>query len=81
MIKKILICFFEIKWLLPLSEKVVGITGLAHLAKIKAGIARPIPIAQGRRFKLVSKVRLPMQVDGEPWIQQPGTISVTKLER
>lgn len=41
---------------------------------------RPIPLAQGRHIRIVSKVRLPMQVDGEPLIQAPCVLDVRLLE-
>jgi len=60
---------------------VVGISGLAHLAQIKAGLAKPIPLAQGRTIKIINHNRMPMQVDGEPWIQAPSVLEINSSER
>lgn len=60
--------------------EVVGLTSLTHLAQVKGGLAKPIPLAQGRHIRLVTKVRLPMQVDGEPLIEKAAEIEVQMLE-
>jgi diacylglycerol kinase (ATP) len=60
--------------------QVVGLTGWTHLASVKGGFMRPVPLAQGRHIRIVSKVRLPMQVDGEPLIQAPCVLDVRPLE-
>jgi diacylglycerol kinase (ATP) len=59
----------------------VGIIGLTHLAQIKAGISKPIPLAQGRHIKIINHMRVPMQVDGEPWIQAPSVLDIQNTER
>lgn len=55
-------------------SQVVGLTGWTHLASVKGGLTRPIPLGQGRRVKIVSRVRLPMQVDGEAYLQRKGVV-------
>lgn len=60
--------------------EVVGLTSLTHLAQVKGGLAKPIPLAQGRHIRLVTKARLPMQVDGEPLIEKAAVIEVQMLE-
>jgi diacylglycerol kinase (ATP) len=61
--------------------QVVGLSHLAHLATFKGGFAKPIPLAQGRNIKIVSKTTFPMQIDGEPWIQGPCIMDIGPLER
>eukprot|EP00981_Chlorochromonas_danica_P001778 scaffold381_cov168-Ochromonas_danica.AAC.31 len=61
--------------------EVVGIYGLTHLAQIKAGIAKAVPLAQGRSFKVETRTRVAMQVDGEPWIQSSCDIDISLAEK
>jgi len=57
--------------------EIVGFTGLPHLGQVKAGLAKAIPIAQGRKIEIHSFSRVPMQLDGEPWLQNPCQISIS----
>lgn len=61
--------------------ELVGVTGVTHLARIKAGLAAGIPIAQGRRISVTTKEYVPMQIDGEPWLQRPCRITIGLLDR
>ncbi|ELR20665.1 diacylglycerol kinase, putative [Acanthamoeba castellanii str. Neff] len=61
--------------------EVVGLKGAAHLGMIKAKqtllSGGPIQLAQGREVSLTLKEQaVPVQVDGEPWLQQPCTIRI-----
>ena len=57
--------------------EVVGVSGVPHLGQIKAGIANAIPLAQGRKIEIISHSRVPMQIDGEPWMQSPCKIDLS----
>jgi diacylglycerol kinase (ATP) len=41
--------------------EVVGIYGLKHLAQIKAGLCKALPLAQGKDIQVVTKTRVAMQ--------------------
>jgi len=58
--------------------EVVGVTGLVHLGQIQSGLRSAIRIAQGSHIKINMKREVPVQVDGEPWIQPAGDIVVLK---
>lgn len=48
-----------------------------HIAQLQIGLSEPIRLGQCSSLKLSLKGAAPMQVDGEPWEQHPGTIIVT----
>jgi len=58
--------------------EVVGVTGVLHLGQIQSGLRSAIRIAQGGHIRIRMNTELPIQVDGEPWIQSAGEIVVLK---
>ncbi|XP_069944462.1 diacylglycerol kinase epsilon isoform X1 [Cherax quadricarinatus] len=48
-----------------------------HIAQLQLGISEPIRLGQCSSLKLCLKGMAPMQIDGEPWEQYPGTIVVS----
>ncbi|XP_048513108.1 diacylglycerol kinase theta isoform X2 [Athalia rosae] len=58
--------------------EVVGVTGVVHLAQIQSGLRSATRIAQGGHIKIHLHSELPVQVDGEPWVQSPGDVVVLK---
>ena len=54
---------------------------MTHLGKIKAGLSSGIELAQGRHIQLRTKEFIPMQIDGEPWLQRPCKIDIRLLNR
>ncbi|XP_012144592.1 diacylglycerol kinase theta isoform X4 [Megachile rotundata] len=58
--------------------EVVGVTGVLHLGQIQSGLRTAMRIAQGGHIKIHLHSDIPVQVDGEPWVQSPGDIVVLK---
>ncbi|XP_043497856.1 diacylglycerol kinase theta-like isoform X4 [Polistes fuscatus] len=58
--------------------EVVGVTGVIHLGQIQSGLRGAMRIAQGGHIKIRLLSDIPVQVDGEPWVQSPGEIVVLK---
>ncbi|XP_040569190.1 diacylglycerol kinase theta isoform X2 [Lepeophtheirus salmonis] len=58
--------------------EVVGVTGVVHLGQIQSGLRSAIRIVQGSHIKIKMNSEIPVQVDGEPWIQPSGDIVVLK---
>jgi len=56
--------------------EVIAHKGSIHLVQIKAGVSRAFQLGQGRRIKLQTRDVLPMQLDGEPWLQGPALIQI-----
>lgn len=55
----------------------VGTTGVPHLLAIRAGMSHGYRMAQGNTFTVKIKKPFPVQLDGEGWIQPPGTVTIT----
>ncbi|XP_066584686.1 diacylglycerol kinase theta [Prorops nasuta] len=58
--------------------EVVGVTGVVHLGQIQSGLRTAMRIAQGGHIKIHLHSDMPVQVDGEPWVQSPGNVVVLK---
>jgi len=54
--------------------EVVGIKNSVHLGQICIGAAYPIFLAQGKKVNITLHKPLHVQIDGEPWIHEAGTI-------
>lgn len=57
--------------------EVVSISGTWHLGKLQVGLSRARRLAQGQSIKIQVFAPLPVQVDGEPWIQKPCTLNIS----
>lgn len=57
--------------------EVAGVTGFTHLATTKVLGIQNQRLAQCRYAKVTVLSEMPMQVDGEARMQQPGTITIT----
>ncbi|XP_076918561.1 diacylglycerol kinase 1-like [Bidens hawaiensis] len=57
--------------------EVVSISGTWHLGKLQVGLSRARRLAQGRTIKIQLLAQLPVQIDGEPWMQSPCTLTIS----
>ncbi|CAA0820882.1 Diacylglycerol kinase 1 [Striga hermonthica] len=57
--------------------EVVSISGTWHLGKLQVGLSRARRLAQGQSIKIQLLAGFPVQVDGEPWFQQPCTLTIS----
>ncbi|XP_055935078.1 diacylglycerol kinase theta-like isoform X2 [Argiope bruennichi] len=58
--------------------EVVGVTGVVHMGQIQSGLRSAIRIAQGGHLRIKLHTEMPVQVDGEPWIQSSGEVVVLR---
>ncbi|VDD74769.1 unnamed protein product [Mesocestoides corti] len=58
--------------------EVVGICGVLHMGQIYSGLRSGIRLAQAAHLKIIMKSELPIQVDGEPFVQPPGQLTVLR---
>jgi diacylglycerol kinase (ATP) len=58
--------------------EVVGLYSSVHVGRLTTGISSGAHrICQGSVIRITTVDTLPMQVDGEPWMQRPGVIELT----
>jgi len=57
--------------------EVVGVNGTLHLGQIRTGLSTGVQIGQGKEVVFILKEALPVQADGEPWLQQPARMIIT----
>ncbi|KAM7269245.1 hypothetical protein ACFE04_024742 [Oxalis oulophora] len=57
--------------------EVVSISGTWHLGALQVGLSRARRLAQGQTIKIQLFSAFPVQIDGEPWFQQPCTIVIS----
>lgn len=67
-----------------ISDEMIEVFGLYssfHIAQMQVGLSEPYRIGQASKVELVigKGPRLPMQADGEPWLQGPGKVRITHL--
>ncbi|KAF7840162.1 diacylglycerol kinase 2 [Senna tora] len=56
--------------------EVVCVCGAWHLGKLQVGLSQARRLAQGRVIKIHSSSPFPVQIDGEPFILQPGCLEI-----
>ncbi|KAF5751748.1 hypothetical protein HS088_TW02G00765 [Tripterygium wilfordii] len=57
--------------------EVVCIHGAWHLGKLQVGLSQARRLAQGKQIKIHASSPFPVQIDGEPFIHQPGCLEIT----
>uniref|UniRef100_A0A061RH00 diacylglycerol kinase (ATP) n=1 Tax=Tetraselmis sp. GSL018 TaxID=582737 RepID=A0A061RH00_9CHLO len=57
--------------------EVVAVYGTWHLGQLQVGMAQAQRLARGRHIRLRMEGTLPMQIDGEPWMQGPAVLDVS----
>ncbi|XP_078434741.1 diacylglycerol kinase 2 [Wolffia australiana] len=57
--------------------EIVCISGTWQLGKLQVGLSQARRLAQGRIVKVNIRNPFPVQIDGEPWIQQPGCLEIS----
>ena len=57
--------------------EVVGLDSTFHVGQVRAGLQSGRRLAQCRDLVIRTRRRMPMQIDGEPWIQPPALIHVS----
>ncbi|KAL5236368.1 hypothetical protein ACI65C_003778 [Semiaphis heraclei] len=58
--------------------EVVAVSGVVHLGQIQTGLRYAKRISQGEHVKIHLTNGVPVQIDGEPWVQGPGELVILK---
>uniref|UniRef100_A0AAG5DBT8 Diacylglycerol kinase n=1 Tax=Anopheles atroparvus TaxID=41427 RepID=A0AAG5DBT8_ANOAO len=56
--------------------EVFGVVSSFHIAQLQVGLSKPVRLGQAKSVRIVLKRTLPMQADGEPWMQSPCDINI-----
>ncbi|CAM8877000.1 unnamed protein product [Rhodiola kirilowii] len=68
---------FELQSMHDKMLEVVCVSGAWQLGKLQVGLSQARRLAQGNIIKIHLSSPFPVQIDGEPFIQQPGCIEIT----
>ncbi|CAB3996663.1 RNA-directed DNA polymerase from transposon X-element [Paramuricea clavata] len=63
--------------------EVCGLYSSFHIARMQVNLADPLLLGQAHEVKIrvKEKRQLPMQIDGEPWEQGPGVVTLSHLNQ
>jgi diacylglycerol kinase (ATP) len=61
--------------------EIVAVTGSLHLAQLKLGLTSCVKVAQTSNIEIRLLRPLPLQVDGEPWVQDKCVIRIYCSEK
>lgn len=56
---------------------VVAVYGTLHLGQMQVGLSKAVRLCQCRKVEVRVKETLPLQIDGEPWLQSECLLSVS----
>lgn len=57
--------------------EIVAVYGSWHLGRLTVGLSQAVRLRHGKRIAIHTSEALPMQIDGEPFIQPAGSVEVT----
>lgn len=69
-------CFWPPQSIHDQKLEVVGLYSSLHIGQLMIGLSEPLRLGQASSVKLKLKESLPIQADGEPWLQFPATIEI-----
>jgi len=56
--------------------EICGATSAAHIGQIHSGLAKPQALKQCKKVSFEFDVPWPLQIDGEPWQQPAGRVTI-----
>eukprot|EP01114_Cavostelium_apophysatum_P017121 TRINITY_DN5011_c0_g1_i1.p1 TRINITY_DN5011_c0_g1~~TRINITY_DN5011_c0_g1_i1.p1 ORF type:complete len:190 (-),score=65.12 TRINITY_DN5011_c0_g1_i1:54-623(-) len=61
--------------------EIVAVNGTFHIGAIKVGLSSAIRVTQGKDVKFTFHAATAVQVDGEPWMQEPSEVVIHHLNQ
>lgn len=61
--------------------EIFGIYSSFHIAQLQVGLAEPYRIGRAKQVKIKLRKRFPMQIDGEPFEQEPAEVVITHFNQ
>jgi len=73
------------KWELPSASdgllEVVVVNSSLDMNMVATGVKRPKKLAQATTIKITCKINVPVQIDGEPWREDPCVMTIKQLNQ
>jgi diacylglycerol kinase (ATP) len=60
---------------------VVAVYGTLHLGQMQVGLSKAVRLCQAKAVNITLKETVPVQIDGEPWLQNPSEMEVSFLQQ
>ncbi|ETN12411.1 hypothetical protein PPTG_09249 [Phytophthora nicotianae INRA-310] len=60
---------------------VVAVYGTLHLGQMQVGLSKAVRLCQAKSVRITLKETLPVQIDGEPWLQNPSEMEISFLQQ
>ncbi|TDH67367.1 hypothetical protein CCR75_005940 [Bremia lactucae] len=60
---------------------VVAVYGTLHLGQMQVGLSKAVRLCQAKTIKITLSDTLPLQIDGEPWLQSPSEIDISFFQQ
>lgn len=60
---------------------VVAVYGTLHLGQMQVGLSKAVRLCQAKSVQITLKETVPVQIDGEPWLQSPGKLEISFLQQ
>ncbi|KAF4148478.1 Diacylglycerol kinase accessory domain [Phytophthora infestans] len=60
---------------------VVAVYGTLHLGQMQVGLSKAVRLCQAKSVRITLKETLPVQIDGEPWLQNPGEMELSFFQQ
>uniref|UniRef100_A0A0N5C8M6 Diacylglycerol kinase n=1 Tax=Strongyloides papillosus TaxID=174720 RepID=A0A0N5C8M6_STREA len=57
--------------------EIIGFKNMFHLIGLRSGVKEPLSLAQVQKIHIETIKTFPMQIDGEPWLQEPCDIIIS----
>ena len=56
--------------------EVFGVVSSFHIAQLQVGMSKPVKLGRAKSVRLKLNTTLPVQADGEPWLQSNCDITI-----